>query len=289
MPFTARPIVSAPPVASVAFVAVAAAVVACLPTSSALRAEDDRRRDFAVYMQGKYLYERNCLLCHGARGDGRGEMAAELDQKPRSFREGLFKFRTTPYGALPTDEDLRHTIRSGLSNTSMPMFGHLRDEDIEALVAYVKSHSRAWRDESKHAEPMVFPAKPEWFDDESELESRAALGAIHFAAHCASCHGPEADGQGAAAAGLLDAWGHPSAPPDLRQPHLRDGGRPEDVYRILATGLNGTPMASFEETLSPDERWEIVAWLLRIRLPAPATLGGAPPRPSLLGKASGEP
>jgi len=43
-------------------------------------------------------------------------MAAELDQKHRSFREGMLKFRTTPHGTLPSDENLRHTIRSGLSN-----------------------------------------------------------------------------------------------------------------------------------------------------------------------------
>jgi len=249
-----------------------------------LRADDRARRDFAQYMQGRFLFERHCVVCHGPRGDGRGEMAEELDPRPRSFREGVFKFRSTPFGALPTDEDLRHTIRSGLSNTGMPMFGQFRDEDIEALVVYVKSFSRAWRQADRQAEPMAFPEKPEWFEDEAQLETRAARGGVHFAVHCASCHGPDGGGGGPAAEGLTDLWGHAAIPSDLRQPHLRDGSRPGDLYRILATGLNGTPMVSFEETLTPEERWEIVAWILSIRLPAPATLGGSPPRPSLVEK-----
>jgi hypothetical protein len=48
--------------------------------------------NFTRYMEEKYVFERNCMICHGARGDGAGEMAASLLQRPRSFREGMFKF-----------------------------------------------------------------------------------------------------------------------------------------------------------------------------------------------------
>ena len=52
--------------------------------------------NFELYNQGRYVYERNCLICHGDRGDGNGEVAKDLPLKPRSFREGWFKFRSTP-------------------------------------------------------------------------------------------------------------------------------------------------------------------------------------------------
>ena len=48
--------------------------------------------NFNLYMEGKYVYERNCIVCHGQRGDGAGEMSLQLLPKPRSFREGMFKF-----------------------------------------------------------------------------------------------------------------------------------------------------------------------------------------------------
>ncbi len=234
--------------------------------------------DFNRYLQGKYLYERHCLVCHGARGDGKGEMAATLTPRPRSFREGQFKFRTTPWGALPTDDDLRHTIKHGLTGTAMGMFSHLSDEEITALMDYVKSFSRRWRKAENYAEPLTQPTPPAWLRHPAEIAAHAAKGAPLFQAHCASCHGSSAEGQGPAAAVLKDLWGHPARPSDLRQPHLRCGDRPQDIERVLITGLNGTPMISFAAVLSSEQRWDIIAWILSQRLPEVPTLSKAPPR-----------
>jgi mono/diheme cytochrome c family protein len=99
-----------------------------------------------------------------------------------------------------------------------------------------------------------------------------------------ACHGPEADGKGPAVSALKDIWEQPARPSDLRQPHLRCGDRPEDIYRVLTTGLNGTPMVSFEATLTPEQRWDIIAYLFTLKLPDVPTLGNAPPR--VLGNAS---
>jgi hypothetical protein len=62
--------------------------------------------------------------------------------------------------------------------------------------------------------------------------------------------------------------GIPAAPADLRQAHLRCGDLPEDLFRVLATGLSGTPMLSFEATLTEAQRWDIIAFVLSIRLPS---------------------
>ncbi|MBL9118234.1 MAG: cytochrome c [Verrucomicrobiaceae bacterium] len=230
--------------------------------------------DFNRYLQGKYVYERNCIVCHGARGDGKGEMAANLVPRPRSFREGMFKFRTTPAGKLPTDDDLRHTIRFGLSGTAMGMFSQLADEDVEAVIMYVKSFSRQWRKPENYGEPITVPTAPSWLGKPERVKS----GGVLFGVHCAGCHGPSGRGDGPAVPGLKDFWNHPGRPSDLRQPHLRCGDRAEDMYRVLMTGLNGTAMVSFEGVLTADQRWEIIGWLLTQRLPPVATLGAGPPR-----------
>lgn len=249
-----------------------------IATLRALGANEPAPLDFNRYLEGKYLYERHCLICHGSRGDGKGEMAATLVPRPRSFREGQFKFRTTPWGALPTDDDLRHTIKYGLTGTAMGMFSQLSDEEISALIQYVKSFSRRWRKAENNAAPLALPAPPAWLSRPTEVVAHAARGATLFQTHCAACHGATANGQGPVAVALKDLWGQASRPSDLRQPHLRCGDRPQDIDRVLVTGLNGTPMISFASALSPEQRWDLIAWILSQRLPEVPTLSQAPPR-----------
>ena len=235
-----------------------------------------RKPDFNRYAEGRFVYERNCIICHGARGDGLGELGVKLQPRPRSFREGMFKFRTTPTGALPTDADLVRTIRGGLSGTDMGMFTRLQDNEVRAVIEYIKSFSRRWRKVENYARPMELPAPPTWLDEPIALREHAEAGASLFQNTCASCHGPQADGNGVAAAELKDLWNQPARPSDLRQPHLRCGPAPADIYRVLATGLNGTPMVSFETTLTPEQRWDIIAYILTLRLPEIPPLGAAP-------------
>ncbi len=224
--------------------------------------------DFNLYMQGKYVYERNCIVCHGPRGDGNGELSPTLQPKPRSFREGMFKFRSTPYGMLPTDEDLRRTITHGLSGTAMGMFSHLQTDEVGAVIAYLKSFSRRWKKPENHAPALKFSPPPEWFKTANELKAHAQTGQKFFAVNCAACHGEKADGKGPAAVSLKDIWGMPAVPADLRQAHLRCGDSPADLFRVLATGLNGTPMASFDAALTEAQRWDIIAYILSVRLPS---------------------
>jgi mono/diheme cytochrome c family protein len=240
------------------------------------RAEDRLSLNYTLYAQGKYVFERNCIVCHGPRGDGEGELSKGLQPKPRSFREGMFKFRSTPSGALPTIDDLRHTIRGGLSGTAMGMFTQLGDDEITAVIEYVKSFSRRWRKPENYAEPMVFPELPKWFSEKSAPGEHAVMGKVLFDNVCATCHGPKADGNGPTAPTLKDIWNMPAKPADLRQPHLRCGDAPSDVYRILSTGMNGTPMIGYEGTLTPEQRWDIIAYVGTLKLPDVPNLGGAP-------------
>ena len=116
---------------------------------------------FEVHLLGRDIFQRHCIICHGQHGDGNGEMAKDLPVKPRSFREGWFKFRSTPYDKLPTDDDLRRTIKSGLSGTAMGAFNTFRAEELDAVIAYVKSFSRRWRKQENYAEAIAFPHEPD--------------------------------------------------------------------------------------------------------------------------------
>ncbi len=76
-------------------------------------------------------------------------------------------------------------------------------------------------------------------------------------------------GKAGTAHGLTDDWQNTIRPANLTYKWLfKNGHRPEDVYRSIFGGLNGTPMGSYEHEL-PDEldRWAIVAYVLSMSPP----------------------
>ena len=220
--------------------------------------------NIGLILQGRTVYQRYCVFCHGPNGDGRGEMGAVLQPRPRNFRAGLFKFRSTPSGHLPTNEDLMHTVRTGLTGTAMPSFGGLSERDLRTVVEYVKTFSHRWDDPENYARSVPLPAAPAWFQDPKQLAPHAAKGKSLFLTTCAPCHGERGDGRGPNAAALQDALGMPMVPADLRKP-LRCGTEPKDIYRVLMTGLDGTPMPSFSSGLTDQERWELAAHVMELQ------------------------
>jgi mono/diheme cytochrome c family protein len=221
--------------------------------------------DDALVPEGRFVFERNCLVCHGKWGDGRGEMATGMVPRPRKFTAGTFKFRSTPSGSLPTDTDLARTIRGGLFGTSMPTFQHLSDREVKAVIEYVKTFSRKWTAPENYAAPLSLPQPPAWLSDAAARPQHARAGRLVFLANCAPCHGSEGRGHGPAAENLEDDWGQPALPADLSRPSTKSGPEPRDLYRVLVTGLNGTPMPSFLESTTEAQRWELVAYLLSLR------------------------
>ncbi len=84
------------------------------------------------------LYREHCAHCHGISGNGAGATAALLNPYPRDFRMGKFKFKSTPLRTPPTDEDLTRILHNGIPGSAMPSFRLLPDEEIAALIDYVK-------------------------------------------------------------------------------------------------------------------------------------------------------
>jgi mono/diheme cytochrome c family protein len=221
--------------------------------------------DDSLWPQGRYVYQRNCLVCHGAYGDGRGEMGRELKPPPRHFGRGIFKYRSTPPGTLPTDADLDRTVRGGLAGTAMPVFSNLSDREVKSVIEYVKSFSPRWRHATNYAPALHLPPLPAEFEDAASIKARAEKGRILFAASCAACHGVDGSGREATAKNLEDNWGQPATPSDLRQEQLRSGRGLETVYRVLLTGIEGTPMPSFADGLTEEQRWDLVAFIAQLR------------------------
>ena len=103
---------------------------------------------------GKEVYERRCLGCHGANGDGNGPAATFLyNQRPRNFNNAVFKFRLTKE-SIPTDGDLLRTISRGVRGTAMPPWYDLPINDRLAVIQYIKYVLAV--DRSDPAKPYAF-------------------------------------------------------------------------------------------------------------------------------------
>jgi mono/diheme cytochrome c family protein len=232
--------------------------------------------------EGSVVYDRYCAGCHGTAGDGNGPAAAMLLVKPRDFTKGVFKFRTTPAGTLPTDDDLFRTITRGIHRTSMPEWSLLPERERWALVRRVKRFYPEWAAQGAGS-PIALPRAPSsvWKAD-AAARGKEVFGLLE----CATCHGESGRGDGPSAATLaVDAWGHPQKPFDFTKGRLKSGGAPEDVYRTFMTGLNGTAMPSYQDIFdAPDgenirdgDAWNLVAYVLSLRTPAdPARKDVAP-------------
>lgn len=209
----------------------------------------------AAVAAGKQVYAANCAVCHGMRGDGQGMAAHMFSTQPRDFRSGVFKFRSTPSGVLPRDADLLRVLQRGVRRTAMVPQTHLSETEQRAVIAYLKTLSPRWHKEEPEP-PVPIPEAP------SRTPALMAQGKQLYAqAGCAQCHGSERRGDGPQAGGLKDDWGWPIRPANLQQRPLKGGSTLRDIYRTLATGLDGTPMPAVGEALSPDELWTLVYYV----------------------------
>ncbi len=205
---------------------------------------------------GKQDYRRWCVGCHGKEGNGEGENAQWIDPKPRDFTEALFRWRSTPTGTLPTDQDLYDTITRGVVDTLMPTWRPLTPQTRVDLIAYIKTFSPKWQTQ-KAGTPITVPPEPPQTID-SVLHGRQLFDQMQ----CWKCHGPEGRGDGPSAITLTDDKGEPIRPYNFHDgTRFRCGETNSDLYKIFMTGLDGTPMPSFADSLKPQDAWDLVHFL----------------------------
>lgn len=210
--------------------------------------------------RGKEVFETQCAICHGMAGDGQGPEAHRFFTRPADLTRGIFKFRSTPTGSLPTDRDLERTIRHGLPGSGMIAQDHLADGEIRELIAYLKTLSPRW---AAGAPPPPIPIVPP-----ANLGGLVDKGRDLFTrAGCVECHGASGRGDGPSAA-RLTSGGRPTRPADLTRRPFKGGDRPEDVYRALAVGLDGSPMPSYRDALDEEDMWALAVYVTRLAAPA---------------------
>ncbi|MBI2357342.1 MAG: c-type cytochrome, partial [Deltaproteobacteria bacterium] len=233
------------------FLPLATLLLVCLMGAAEVTAQNKPASE--VVAKGQTIYMKRCSFCHGIEGKGDGPVADYLNPRPRDFTSGAYKIRTTKSGEAPLDEDLLRTLKRGIPGTGMQGFdGVLTEEEQRQLLAFIKS-----------LPPGRFDAAPEKAEIGSEKKGSAEMGKeVYQKAKCWECHGQKGRGDGSKAAQLTDDWGFPILPADLTKGWRYKGGTTlKDIFARFSTGMDGTPMPSYADALSEEERWHLSAYV----------------------------
>jgi cytochrome c oxidase cbb3-type subunit 2 len=204
---------------------------------------------------GASLYLTRCASCHGENGDGKGPVAARLSVPPTNFLLGVYKLRSTPTGSIPTREDLFRTVTRGIHGTPMLPWKQLRTDERWALVYHLQGFSVRFKYETPAATILV-PRPPRETD---VLRERGED--LYGRLRCAQCHGEQGAGNGPAA----DVYRHTTGGRAVR---IRDftrgrfirGAEMSDIYLTLRTGVEGTPMGSYDG-LPDQDIWALASYV----------------------------
>ncbi|VAW92446.1 Cytochrome c family protein [hydrothermal vent metagenome] len=187
----------------------------------------------AVYAgtpNGEHLYTKNCSVCHGSKGSGGVGIPLDL----ASFLNSI------------SDEYLIKTIEHGRVGRTMPAFKKLGDENIKALVKYIRSFTET--------KTITFDPTP--------IKGNIQHGKALFKSKCASCHGDH--GQGGKGTGVTFSRPRDLSiiPPALNNAGFLASASDEMIKHTLINGRDKTPMNSFlKQGMSESDINDVVAYI----------------------------
>lgn len=192
---------------------------------------------------GQNLFSENCQSCHGEFGEGGANPARQDDV--------IAPISSSEYLKTRDDVTLKAIISRGQPNFGMSPFGTafggpLDDDEVEAIVAYIRS----WEANP----PVELPP-------EIQRATVSLSGSEIFANICAQCHGVNADG---------------GTGPSLRSPAFREANTSQDIYDTINLGHKATSMIAWGEILTSDQIVELVEFILSL----PEVEGSAGSSPS---------
>ncbi|MET0516461.1 MAG: c-type cytochrome [Nitrospiraceae bacterium] len=223
---------------------------------------------------GKRVYFTKCVWCHGVDGAGDGPGADRLWPRPRNFNQGTFKIRHTASGELPLynynerspdsgKNDLLDTVTHGLPGSAMPPWeGILTEEQRVQVLAFVTTQlvkDRKFNDKATESQTIL---QLSTLNPVPQTEESIKKGAeLVVDKKCIECHGVDGRGDGNAF-NLKDDWGFSIQPADWHKCWNFRGTRQDpynvrNIFRTFSTGVNGTPMPSFADNTTVEERWHI--------------------------------
>jgi len=186
--------------------------------------------DPSLATAGKALYQQNCIFCHQADAIGKPGFAPSLTNHE--------------FLSVASNKFILSTIRDGRPGTGMPPFSHLGKQDIESMVAYLRTYA-------------TLPDRSAEVDAQPAAIGDIARGQASYNLICLSCHGP--NGNGYAAGGTGTAIGKAGTLDKVTDGFLRTTIKEGRTYtRMLGFGKEGPRIMA---ALSDQEIDDIIVYL----------------------------
>jgi cbb3-type cytochrome c oxidase subunit II len=218
--------------------------------------------------EGKAIFIRECMVCHGDAGRGNGLFAEGLQPPPPDFSDGSYGTLANP---SYTDSDYFWRISEGLPWSAMPSWKlRYSDEDRWKVVYYIRVNFTQTEPRPETTADQVYPdiyliqTMPTNASEAEVIEGALPQviplapsferGKLIYLQNCAHCHG--LSGQGDGWDGLyLDV-----KPAKFTDPNMR-GMSDGDYYARLAFGIQNSAMPSWGEWIPENERWDAIKFI----------------------------
>ncbi|MFQ5477933.1 MAG: FTR1 family protein [Candidatus Binatia bacterium] len=173
---------------------------------------------------------------------------AMLSLAVQEYAEAMEEGRVVAPSELETAENLVAVVMRAAPSPELEAVEVLMESRAE--VANIVAAFETWV--ARHAAQVgvAFPRK----------RPSVAQGARLFGRYCSSCHGSGGDGRGP----LADEIVAPK-PADFTDRSAMSGETPVEFFQVMSIGLPGTAMPGWEEVLTAQERWDLVAYLWGLR------------------------
>jgi mono/diheme cytochrome c family protein len=186
--------------------------------------------------EGAQLFSQNCASCHGQFGEGAPNPARSGDMITSISSSDFLKTRD--------DATLRNIISQGQPDSGMSPFGSanggpLGDEQIDAIVAYIRN----WEANPPGVPAPQVPTAPPSITAEQM-----------FAGVCSQCHGPNGEGGSGSA---------------LNTPEFQAKYDDQALADLISEGVPSTPMIGIGDVFADDQIRQLVSLIRNLEPGAP--------------------
>jgi mono/diheme cytochrome c family protein len=221
-----------------------------------------------VLEEGKAIFTRECMVCHGDAGTGDGPYGSALQPPPPDFSDGSYGTLADP---SYTDADYFWRISEGLPWSAMPSWKlRYSQNDRWKLVAYIRVNFTQTLSRPSVTQNQSYPdiylaqAMPTTADQASiidgalpvvmPVEPSFAHGKTVYLQNCVQCHGYSGQGDG------WDGLYLDVSPANLTDPNMR-GMSDGDYYARVSFGIQNSAMPTWGEWLSENDRWAVIRFI----------------------------
>jgi mono/diheme cytochrome c family protein len=204
--------------------------------------------------EGKAIFIRECMVCHGDAGRGQGPYREILQPGPPDFGDGS-------YGDY-TDADYFWRISEGVPWSAMPSWKlRYSEEERWKLVHYLRTfftQTTARPPEPPEGQDFTYP---DFYRESMRFPEDVSFdrGRLLFLQQCAHCHGVAGDGAG------WDGQYLDPSPKDFREmagKPMTPEAQGEHMAKVTF-GIQDTAMPSWGEWLPEKQRWDVIKYLMQ--------------------------